>query len=115
MQIDNSSLKDIKEKMINKVLDELSGIGHMSQAEQARYKADLLSKINSKTLCTTVREQSGLTDVYAYNKTAYELYIDILTTFNYINELYDTLNKHQQLNQSIVNTLNSTIGALNDK
>lgn len=115
MQISNASLKEIKEKMINKVLDELSGIGHMSQAEQARYKADLLSKINSKTLCTTVREQSGLTNAYDYNKTAYELYIDILTTFDYINELYDTLNKHQQLNQSIINTLNSTIGALNDK
>ena len=109
------NLQSIKENMIDKVTNELVNIGYMSNIDKEIYRNSLLQDIDSKTLVTTLREQSGLTNADDYNRTAYELYIDILTTFDYINNLYDTLNKHQKLNQSIINTLNSTIGMLNDK
>lgn len=115
MQIKDNTLDSIKEKMIDKVIEELMNMGYMTSLQKSAYKAEILSDIQSRTLATTLRLQSELTDADAYNKTAYELYLDVLTTFSYINELYDTLNKHQKLNQSIINTLQSTIGALNDK
>ena len=115
MQIQDNTLNSIKEKMIDEVIEELMNMGYMTSLQKAAYKSEILSDIQSRTLATTLRLQSDLTDANAYNKTAYELYLDILTTFDYINELYDTLNKHQKLNQSIINTLHSTIGSLNDK
>lgn len=115
MIVKNKTLDIIKEKMIDKVIEDLVNIGYMTDTQKASYKSTILSDIQSKTLATELRLQSDITDADAYNKTAYELYLDILTTFKYINELYDTLNKHQKLNQSIINTLQSTIGALNDK
>lgn len=115
MQIANNTLSEIKKKTIDKVTKELVNMGYLSTEEQEAYKIDLLTNVESKTLTTTIRKQSEQTDANAYNKTAYEMYLDILTTFTYINKLYDTLNKHQKLNQSIINTLDSTIGVLNDK
>lgn len=115
MQIQDNTLNSIREKMIDKVIEELLNMGYMTEAQKSAYKSELLSDMESKTLTTDLRLQSGITDANAYNKTAYELYLDILTTFDYINQLYDTLNKHQKLNQSIINTMKSTIGILNDK
>lgn len=110
-----TSLNSIKEKMISKVINQLKDIKYMTSTEKALYEAELISKTKSNLLATTVREQSGLTNAYDYNQTAFELYLDIITTFGYINELYDTISSHQQLNESIVNTLYSNIAALNDK
>lgn len=101
--------------MVNKVISHLADIRYMTSTEKALYLSELSSKIKSKMLATTLRTQSGLTNADDYNQTAYELYLDILTTFGYINELYNTINTHQQLNESIVNTLYSTIAELNDK
>lgn len=115
MRTEINTLNSIKENMIDKVIEELMDMGYMTSMQKDAYKAELLADIQSRTLATTLRTQSDLTDANAYNKTAYELYLDILTTFDYINELYDSLNKHQKLNQGIINTLQSSIGALNDK
>ena len=111
----NTSLNKIKEEMIDKVINQLSDIRYMTATEKELYKSDLISKVQSKLLATTLRTQSGLTNADDYNQTAYELYLDIVTTFGYINELYGTINSHQMLNESIVNTLYSSIAALNDK
>lgn len=110
-----TSLDKIKEEMISKVVSQLTDMRYMTETEKSIYQSNLLSNVQSKMLATTLRLQSGLTNADDYNQTAYELYLDILTTFGYINELYDTINSHQLLNESIVNTLYSTIAALNDK
>ena len=110
-----TSLNRIKDEMVNKVISHLADIRYMTSTEKALYLSELSSKVKSKMLATTLRTQSGLTNADDYNQTAYELYLDILTTFGYINELYNTINTHQQLNESIVNTLYSTIAELNDK
>lgn len=110
-----TSLDKIKEEMIDKVIAQLSEIRYMTTTEKDIYRTSLISKVQSKLLATTLRTQSGLTNADDYNQTAYELYLDILTTFGYVNELYATINSHQMLNESIVNTLYSSIAALNDK
>lgn len=110
-----TSLDKIKEEMIEKVIAQLSEIRYMTDTEKELYKSDLISKVQSKLLATTLRTQEGLTNADDYNQTAYELYLDIITTFGYVDELYNTINSHQMLNESIVNTLYSTIAALNDQ
>ena len=111
----DTSLDKIKEEMVDKVISELSNIRYMTSIEKDLYKSELISKVQQKLLATILRTQSELTNADDYNQTAYEIYLDILTTFGYVNELYSTINNHQQLNESIINTLYSTIATLNDK
>lgn len=110
-----TSLDKIKEEMIDKVIAQLSEIRYMTSTEKDVYKSSIIAKVQSKLLATTLRTQDGLTNADDYNQTAYELYLDIITTFGYVDELYSTINSHQMLNESIVNTLYSSIAALNDK
>lgn len=110
-----TTLDKLKEKMVEQVINQLEDIRYMTEAEKNQYRSQLIANVKSKLLVTTVRTQSELTNADDYNQTAYEIYLDIMTTFSYVNELYDTISKHQQLNESIINTLYSTIANLNDK
>ena len=110
-----TSLNELKEKMVDEVIEQLIDMRYMTSKEKELYKLKLLSNLQNNKLTTTIREQSGLTNAYDYNQTAFELYLDILTTFYYVNSLYDTLQSHQKLNESIITTLHSTIGELNDQ
>ena len=111
----NISLNELKDEMISKVISALTDMRYMTSTERDRYKAEILAKLSDNLLCTTLRFQDGLTNADDYNMTAYELYLDILTTFGYINKLYEIISAHQALNQSIINTLTSNINLLNDK
>lgn len=115
MKTKNTTLKSIKESVVNKVVNELVSAEYMTDTEKNVYKSNLFNDISNKTMAMTVRLQKDLTDAKSFNKTTYEMYLDMLTTFEYIDELYNSLSKHQQLNQSIINTLYSQINALNDK
>lgn len=110
-----TTLDKLKENMVEQVINQLEDIRYMTESEKTQYRSKLISNVKSKLLTMTVRTQSGLTNADDYNQTAFEIYLDILTTFSYVNELYNTINKHQQLNESIINTLYSTIAGLNDK
>lgn len=110
-----TTLDNLKQTMSKKVIDALYKMRYMTPAQREAYKTKLLSNTSARQLITTQRLQSGLTNADDYNQTAYELYLDVLTTFSYVNNLYQTINTHQMLNESIVNTLTSSIGALNDK
>ena len=111
----NISLSDLKEKMISEIIHDLTEMRYMTSTEKDLYRRKLLTNVSNKMLLTTVREQTGLTNAYDYNQTAYELYIDMLTTFYYVDTLYNSLQSHQKLNESIITTLHSTIGELNDQ
>ena len=110
-----TSLDKLKDEITEKVIAQLENIRYMTKTQKQLYSSALRSNVKSKLLATTVREQSGLTNADDYNQTAFELYLDMLTTFNYVNELYNTISSHQILNESIINTLHSTIAELNDK
>ena len=111
----NTSLNELKDKITQEVINQLTEMRYMTSSEKDLYKRKLLSGIENNNLITTVREQKELTNAYDYNQTAYELYLDMLTTFYYIDNLYSILQSHQKLNESIITTLHSTIGELNDK
>ena len=110
-----TSLDRIKEEMTEKVIAQLIDARYMTEQEKENYKNQLVSQVQQHLLATTVRTQSGLTSAEDYNQTAHEIYLDLLTTFGYVDELYELINNHQQLNESIINTLYSNIAALNDQ
>lgn len=110
-----TSLDKIKEEMIAKVINQLDNIRYMTSTEKVLYENSLIAKTQSRLLATTVRLQEDLTNADDYNQTAYEIYLDIITTFGYVNKIYNAINSHQQLNESIINTLYSSVAALNDK
>lgn len=111
----NTTLNKIKEEMINKVVNQLTEMRYMTSQEKEVYKDDLIKKLKEKLLVTKLRTQTDITNADDYNQTAYELYLDIMTAFNYVDTLYETINSHQQLNESIMNTINTTIAELNEK
>lgn len=111
----NTSLNKLKDKIVNEVIEQLTDMRYMTSTEKELYKRKLINETQKNLLVTTVREQTGLTNAYDYNQTAYELYLDMLTTFYYIDSLYNTLQSHQKLNESIITTLHSTMGELNDQ
>ena len=86
-----TSLDKLKEEMIDKVIAQLSEIRYMTSTEKDIYKSSLISQVQSKLLATTLRTQKELTNADDYNQTAYELYLDIITTFGYVDELYNTI------------------------
>ncbi|MNQ59793.1 hypothetical protein D3C85_740540 [compost metagenome] len=63
----------------------------------------------------TVRTQTGVTNPEAFNTTYQEVYIDLMTGFGQINKIDETLNKHQQLNQSVINNLNLSLKKASDE
>lgn len=111
----STDIKTIKQKMIDEVIARLGKFGYMPNTDRELYLNTIKEKLNDRLLVTTVRTQSGITNADDYNKTAFETYLDLLTTFDYVDELFSTINNHQKLNESIVNTLYSTIGEIDDR
>lgn len=110
-----TSLNKLKEKISEEVIEQLTNMRYMTSKERDLYQSDLVSNLQNNLLVTKIREQKELTNADDYNQTAYELYLDMLTTFYYLDNLYNTLQSHQKLNESIITTLYSTIGDLNDQ
>lgn len=110
-----TALDTIKDDITDKVIFRLASIRHMNDAKKKQYIETLRANFKQRKLVTKVREQSGRTSAEDYNETAFEMYLDMLTTFSYVDELYDTINTHQKLNRSIINTVYSTIAGLNDR
>lgn len=110
-----TSLDTIKDKITEEVVKYLKDIRYMTESERRQYIDSLRAAMKERKLLTTVRKQEGRTNSDDYNRTAFELYLDTLTTFSYVDNLYDTINTHQKLNRSIINTLKSTISGLNDR
>lgn len=113
--INDARLKKVREEMTEKVISGLEGIGYLSEQEKAVYRKNIEDKIASKQLCTEQRIQGGLTNAFDYNRNAYELYIDILTVFDYLNSLSDDIDAQQNLAMASLSSVSSMISSLNDK
>ena len=110
-----TSLDTVKQRVSEAVIKMLPEMRYMTESQKLTYTEELKAKLQNRMLITDKRPQSGRTNAEDFNQTAFELWLDVLTTFNYLEELYETINTHQKLNRSIMNTLRSTIASLNDK
>lgn len=111
----STSIELIKQDMIDKVISKMSKFNFSTELEKQTYINSIKSSINNKQILTKVREQSGITNADDYNKTAFEIYLDLLTVFEYLDNLSSIIDNHQKLNESIINSLYSSIGNLEDK
>lgn len=109
------TLDSIKEKVIHQIVEELIASGEISESDRTLKRLELKQLTQNKQMITQYRAQSGLTNSADYNQTAYELYVDIVTTFKFLNELEKFIDKHEDLSQSSVHTLNLLITKANDE
>lgn len=103
------SLEETKNKIITYILDDLIAQKQLSSSERDLKRRELETTIHEKELITVHREQGGVTNSLDFNQTIYELYVDLLTTFRFLNDIEKTINKHQEINQSSLNSLNAII------
>lgn len=103
------NLKETKNKIIDYILDDLINQKQLTTSERELKRRELETMIYKKELVTVHREQKGVTNSLDFNQTAYELYIDLLTTFRFLNDIEKTISKHQEINQSSLNNLNAVI------
>lgn len=115
MQTNDISLDKIKDGVINSILNDLTSSGNLTPEEAQFKRQELEQLIKSKQLITQQRIQGGVTNAQDFNDTIEELYIDLLTTFKYVNSLGESVDKHVNLNQAAVNTLKSLIHVANDR
>lgn len=109
------SLEETKNKIINYILDDLIAQKQLSSSERDLKRRELEATIHEKELITVYREQEGVTSSLDFNQTAYELYVDLLTTFRFLNDIEKTISKHQEINQSSLNSLNAVIAKAEDQ
>lgn len=98
------------------ILDEKRLSGEIKSDEE--YEAQLkylLSLVESGEPMMKVRPQSGQTNPEDFNETYEEVSIDIMTAFSQINTIDRSVNKHQQLNQSIINNLKLNLSKVSDE
>lgn len=107
-------LDQIKNTMISKVIESLKETKDMTEAEKEIYEEQLRQKVSEKKMATVIRNQGGITDADAYNQTGFELYLDVVLVFDYINEIASAISRHIVLNRSIINHVYSQISELND-
>lgn len=103
------SLEETKNKIIDYILDDLINQKQLLSSEKDLKRRELEAAIHEKELITIYREQGGVTNSLDFNQTAYELYVDLLTTFKFLNDIEKTISKHQEINQSSLNNLNAVI------
>jgi hypothetical protein len=115
MNLDDVSLNRVKSEIINKILDDLTSTEQYTEQEAKLKRAELEQQILDKELICSLSLQSEVTDAQKFNQTAEEMYIDILTTFGYVNTLEDTIDKHIEINQSTINNLTALINKANDR
>lgn len=109
------TLDSIKEKVIHQIVEELIANGAISESDRSLKQLELEQLTQNKQMVTQYREQSGVTNSFNYNQTAYELYVDITTTFKFLNELEKFIDKHEDLSQSSIHTLTLLITKANDE
>lgn len=109
-------LFETQKQALRDILDEKRKAGDITTDEEYELQYNsLLQKIQSGEPVMQVREQVEETDAESFNETYEELQIDIMTAFSQINQLDQTISKHQQLNQGIINNLKLTVKKIGDE
>lgn len=115
MNLNEITLSKIKDTVTNTVLNNILDSQDLSEDEIKIKKAELAQKIQNNELVFSGDLQQDITDANKYNKTAFELYIDILTSFKYINSLDGVVNEHIEQNQTDISNLKANLNTANDE
>lgn len=109
------SLMAMQKKTIIALLDEQRLTGEIKSDEEYNTQLEyMLGLLEAGEPMMKVRVQEGQTNANDFNETYQETSIDIMTSFTHINKLDESLTKHQQLNQSIINNLKLSLNNASD-
>lgn len=101
-----TSLLKIQTEILDELLTEMQEAGEIKSAsEYIDTKNELLEKIKSTSRFLTVRPQSEMTDSETFNLSFYELHADLHAIFAELDMIDETINRHERLNQSLINEL----------
>lgn len=109
MSISELSLNQIKEQVVELILESQLVSGEISADDVKRLREEYKTRFQANFLATHPRPQSGVTSATDFNETAFELQADLLATFRYLNDLERIINTHSELNISAVNTMTAMI------
>lgn len=114
MNTDVLDLKQIKENILNIFSNELSS-NDMYDSTYIKSKiTEIKDKINNNNLIFDPTKQVDATDSNIMNQNNESLYIDLLTTFQCINEIDEAIERHISLNQSTIKSINTQVQAASD-
>lgn len=101
-------LNIFKDGVVHYLLKEQEKLGFIrNESEYEREYEKLKKKVFDANIITQLREQSDRTNSEDFNKTLEEMYIDLLTAFEQMNAVTDTLDKHNELNNSVISNFKS--------
>lgn len=110
------SLFETQKSVIVQVLDEKRKAGEIKSEEEFEKQLQyMLSLLQGEEPMMKVRLQEGQTNAESFNETYNEVSIDIMSAFGQINQVDQAVNKHQQLNQSIINNLKLNLSKVSDE
>jgi hypothetical protein len=114
MQTKAINLIDTQKQIIKELLDQKLLSGEIrSDSEYNALMTDLLNKLLGPPI-TKIRPQAELTNAEDFNATFDELMLDFNVVFAQVNKIDETVNKHQRLNQSVLNNLKLRIKSVQD-
>ncbi len=109
-------LEETQRRIILEILNQQYTDGIITTEEDYQSQLqEMLSKVSSNEPIMQVREQSNQSNPNNFNLNFQELSIDMATIFNQINLVDNTVTKHQQLNQGVINDIKLRIHKLNDE
>lgn len=109
------NLFDTQKQVIKDLLEGKRKAGEIKSDEEYEVEyATMLAKIEAGEPTLKVREQIEETDADKINASYEEFQIDIMSAFSQINKVDQTVSRHQQLNQGIINNLKLTVKKIGD-
>ena len=110
------NLFDVQKEVIMKILEEKKKTGEIKSQEEYETQLDyILGLLQGGEPMMKVRIQEGQTNPEDFNETYQEIAIDVMSSFTHRNEVDQANNKHQQLNQSILNNLKLNLNKVSDE
>jgi hypothetical protein len=108
-------LYETQKQVLIEILQAKRAAGEIKSQEEYDVELQhLLSRLESGEPMMKIRKQEGQTNPQAFNETYQEISIDIMSAFTQLNKIDESMNKHQQLNQSIINNIKLSINKVTD-
>jgi hypothetical protein len=116
LQIKNMDLYDTQKLILQQILNDKRKAGVIKSDEEYQVEYNYwLRAMESGEPAMKIRPQEEETNPDDFNLTYQELELDMMTAFSQINQVDQAVNKHQQLNQGIMNNLKLSLSKMGDE
>jgi hypothetical protein len=107
-------LINVKNNIIDKLINIENKNNMLSEVQKKALRKEYEGKILNNNIMLEPILANGTTNALDFNTNNYNIFIDIMTIFEYINKIESNIDKNLSINQSSVNNLKSIIRKVND-